>query len=987
MTLLDDCSPLARRFAAVLARTTPDRSKLPLEVYGAAFSEAEPSLATSPERRARLAAVLEELVEGGLLRSSRRSDMSQRPELPAFVTMLDRTRDTPVGREAAAYPWRPELAWAARLPMRRSEFDALRAIQAFLRERARSAPVVPVGERSLELFADEKRLDKLRQNRRLFAPGRLSLDLLRCRAFSPPFSYRRVGNGPVALVLENVATYRSVLAAVPPDTPVGVVVFGGGGNFAAAVGYFVELANEGSLTQVREIRYFGDLDRRGLEIPASAHALASTLGLPPVQPAVALWAMLLRLGKPVDDQAVPAGVADRLVGWLTPPLRDAARRTLVEGHRLAQEAVGTEALLRDPTWTSWAGLGPPGVLEQSARPIDIRTRSITGEDALIFDDRGTSDAPDTLAEASSWIAARDTRNWTLDDPLLDWLDRHGLEAGCVPDDARPGYDSRSDFRRFVMEKSAAFKAALVRLLATRADVLVVGDGAGKHAGSLQHSRETVRALRTGVSIVCDGVLRNPQRRTYGAIDLLVRSDRLAHWFPEALSWEEATTGAPGLGLQGFHYRPVSITLQASSVTSDGHLSDAIDHLPAATELWILIEALLRVQGLAVPGYILGRTWQRGEARGEGCLERLARVDLDHVLERRGLSLEGFASRALEWIQRLRREGSSWRVLPEPSVPELYPHARNTDDAPWRGVKRELALALCELTLLPGVDPEKRRRAQALGLRRWDDDGATAARLGVTGEDHARLTDSVVEANRLAVPALLPARIGRVDPSWRQPGRVEFFVDFETVSNLDDDFAALPHLGGQALIAQIGCGRWSDDGKWTFAQWTVEALTPAEERRVVREWLDHVSTVLRELGCAIEEARLCHWSTAEPASLTTAYNAARTRHPDMQWPERLPWFDVLDRVVRGEPVTVTGAFNFGLKSIARAMHAAGWLEVAWADGPADGLGAMVAIWRAAREAASAGSRLSLHPLMQEVARYNAIDCRAMAEVLRWLRRHR
>src|SRR5206468_7030643 len=142
---------------------------------------------------------------------------------------------------------------------------------------------------SLELFRDEKRLDTLRRNRRLFAPGRLSLEVLRARLYAPPFAYRRVGQGRVALVLENVATYHSALGAVPADGPVGLVIFGAGGNFSASVCYLAELATEGPAAWIREIRYFGDLDRRGLEIPIAADAAAREAGLPAVRPAVGLW--------------------------------------------------------------------------------------------------------------------------------------------------------------------------------------------------------------------------------------------------------------------------------------------------------------------------------------------------------------------------------------------------------------------------------------------------------------------------------------------------------------------------------------------------------------------------------------------------------------------------------------------------------------------------------------------------------------------------
>jgi hypothetical protein len=71
----------------------------------------------------------------------------------------------------------------------------------------------------------------------------------------------------------------------------------------------------------------------------------------------------------------------------------------------------------------------------------------------------------------------------------------------------------------------------------------------------------------------------------------------------------------------------------------------------------------------------------------------------------------------------------------------------------------------------------------------------------------------------------------------------------------------------------------------------------------------------------------------------------------------PWFDVLERVFSAEPVAVTGAFNFGLKSIAKAMHAAGFISATMGSGRTDGLGAMVAA--AARETATHGMPLSAH----------------------------
>ena len=114
-----------------------------------------------------------------------------------------------------------------------------------------------------------------------------------------------------------------------------------------------------------------------------------------------------------------------------------------------------------------------------------------------------------------------------------------------------------------------------------------------------------------------------------------------------------------------------------------------------------------------------------------------------------------------------------------------------------------------------------------------------------------------------------------------------------------------------------------------------------------------------------------------------HDAARVRHPQNEWP-LLPWFDLLGEVVKKAPMTVTGAFNFGLKAIAKAMHEQGLIGTSWGDGPADGMGAMVAAWRVDESMDGSGGILLDDPLMVEVADDNRVDCQVMAEILQWLR---
>jgi hypothetical protein len=960
-----------------------------------AIDAVEPGLATAPWKRERVGELLAELAAAGFLELSRtRFDRSEAPPLPAFVRLVARRAPGRIVAAAAGYPWRPELAWAASEPLLEREFEQLKAVQAFLRDGGANRRVVPAPERSLELFGHEKALDEELRPSRLWGDGRLSYDLIRCRPAATPLPHRVVGPGTWLLVVENAAAFDSIAATIPDGSPIGIVAWGGGGLFRSTVEWVAELPVITARKEIAAIRYFGDLDVEGLRIPIAASASAERAGLLPVRPAVGLYARLLAVGRPQPTTPVLPETAAELTAWLGPTLASAATALLVSGHRLAQEAVGLDRLVDNALWATPAGLGPgrtgtPIVVAPVAtpKPLQKAVAAPSGDLALTRDNEEREVVPTTEAEWADWVPAARTHNWVLGDPLLDWLYAHGAERGLARDDKRPGYDPRTDFQRFVREKGIAFEAGVLRLLERRVPVHVVARAQGD-GRSLEKARETLEALRQGVPVVAQAVLRNPASRTFGVADLLVRSDVLVTWFPELLSSEDATVGAPGLGHARFHYRAIDIKFHTFELAADGHVTGSADQLPYAVEVWIYADALARLQGYAPPAaYLLGRTWQRGDERGDGCLDRLARVDVDRWLANREMSLADLASHACAWIRRLRAEGHEWHVFPEPSVSELYPHARNHEDAPWHTAKREIAERLGELTLLPAMNPERRVLTHAAGYRRWTDPGVSAAALGVTSAAYASRIDAILEANRQAAPTVIPRRITRADPMWREIKPVEFFVDFETVSNLDDDFVRLPVVGGEPQIVQVGCGHLDSAGCWRFAQLTADVLDVGEERRIVDAWIGHMGDVCQAAGVTLADARIYHWSPAEPVNLESAYNAARTRHPDADWPAEIPWFDVLQRIIRAEPVAVTEAFNFGLKAIAKAMYDAGFIQTTWKDGPTDGLGAMIATWSAAREAVARGLPLSQHELMVEVGHYNEVDCRVIAEILEWLRAHR
>lgn len=612
-----------------------------------------------------------------------------------------------------------------------------------------------------------------------------------------------------------------------------------------------------------------------------------------------------------------------------------------------------------------------------------------GLSAAFHRDDGTRDEAGVDSAWPDWVAASKTYNFCADDPLIDWLDAHGRAHGFVSDSERESYDERTDFRKFIFARGAEFEQVVCAYLGGRHHLVNIRS-TPEDTRSRAAVEATWDAMCQRVEIIAQGVLWNPENRTYGAPDLLVRSDVLRRLFPADISEESACVPAGDLSLGACHYRVVDIKFTTLDLLKDSHAGS--DHLKYMVQLWLYNEALGRMQGFTPPAsFLLGRRWKTSKERGLSAVERLARVDHARELKGYGTDLRGYALSACDWVRRVRSTGAEWSVLPAPSVEELWPNLRRNEDQPWHLAKREIAHALEDLTVLPRVTPDKRAAAIASGISRWTDHRCSAASLGVTGEKNPVILDAVIHANLSSVdgPVVFPARVGANESLWREPVVPEFYVDFETVSDLDDDFSRFPEPNGEPMIFMIGCGHLSgpaDNRVWNFRVFTARSLALAEERRIIQEWLGHMAQVTAECGAGLDRARLFHWSPAETSSLTDAYNAAHVRQGRPDWP-LLPWCDLLNRVVKEEPVTVRGAFGFGLKAVAKAMHAHGLIQTVWSDGPADGLGAMVGAWWCHREAKTRGVSLSDLDLMNEIASYNEVDCLVMADVLSFLRQHR
>ena len=115
---------------------------------------------------------------------------------------------------------------------------------------------------------------------------------------------------------------------------------------------------------------------------------------------------------------------------------------------------------------------------------------------------GTEVIPSTDSDWDDWVSASSTRNHVLDDPLLDWLNRHGEAQGFKRDD-QATFDERTDFLTFIFRKGAEFESAVVEHLSTLTDVHTVAGSEGGYGArrDLAVAQATFDAMHRGEPII------------------------------------------------------------------------------------------------------------------------------------------------------------------------------------------------------------------------------------------------------------------------------------------------------------------------------------------------------------------------------------------------------------------------------------------------------------------------------------------------------
>lgn len=297
--------------------------------------DTHPEQLQHPERDALLLVALKELEAKGDLALPARGSFEQlgNPPMPKFVTLLDQS-EVQSSEDWSRISWLPELGFWTNLTT--SELVTAKAINEWLLRRRGKFLRVPLRERSLEIFGDEKYLDLRVRDHALFS-GRLPLATIGAFVVPHPLPYRATNAaGQPILVVENHHTYWSLAEWNTHVRRYAAVVYGAGKAFCSSGPALEEAIRE---CHAEGVQYFGDIDPAGVSIPLRFNQKNSFS----VQPAINLYQLTLSLGKKRTPVARLNDDTELVQQWLK-ELSDQICDLWSSGFWVPQESLGTEQL-------------------------------------------------------------------------------------------------------------------------------------------------------------------------------------------------------------------------------------------------------------------------------------------------------------------------------------------------------------------------------------------------------------------------------------------------------------------------------------------------------------------------------------------------------------------------------------------------------------------------------------------------------------------
>lgn len=594
------------------------------------------------------------------------------------------------------------------------------------------------------------------------------------------------------------------------------------------------------------------------------------------------------------------------------------------------------------------------IIRRSARNIAIKNK----KDVLL-----------STEPVETWVSPSSLRNYLLKDSLLDYFEMFynsplfpvELKCGKIATQkgntqtTLPRTSSQNTYMSSLMADGIEYEKNIVNIIKEKWSNKFIEITGNTFEEKLENTK---KAFKDQVPIIYQGYLVDEVEKIRGFPDLMIRSDFINNIFNEAPLpiLDEITESAPRISLKNCHYIIVDIKNSGLHFKTNGETLLNSGSIPAYKgQLYAYTYMLGKIQGYE-PKYAF--------IIGTNGFEKAGTIDYSD--DDSSYKKETFD--AVRWLRRLSEEGKEWKLLPKPSVKELYPNMC-INDPKWAEVKTLYAQKLHEITMLWYCGIKHRELAHSKGIYGWNDSKLNSELMNFK-DKKAQIINKMITVNRNGNEVFTPSTITNNLKNWQNTDCKfkEYFFDIET-------------MNPDSTVFLIGIG-WFDDNlpkSWMYKSFILKDLN--SEEALLADFFEFINYLQNG-----NQIRIYHWTAAECTFLQTAINRLNKSKRDsfnkkfQQLKELL--FDMKD-IFTEEPIIIKGCFGFGLKEIAKKLFENKMIKVCW-DETSECFDGVAAMTLAQKCYMTTKNSVMTNETFKKIVNYNEIDCHVLGEILQLLK---
>lgn len=412
------------------------------------------------------------------------------------------------------------------------------------------------------------------------------------------------------------------------------------------------------------------------------------------------------------------------------------------------------------------------------------------------------------------------------------------------------------------------------------------------------------------------------------------------------------------------------------------------------------------------GFIMGKKYKFVQNKIQiikNSFDTLGIINFDKE-KNKGNDLNLITNSGIQWLDYLKKNWKDFTINPI-NKNELYPNMTNVYNKNWSGIKKKIAEANKEITLLWSCGLTNREKAWKQKIKSYADPKLTPEILGFDKSNSKyNIIDKMLkllhdEENNF----ILDSRNNLMD--WQNKYQWEFFVDFETynyddiiwddvndwdniyngcqkiymcgISWIDSETSKLVHKSFVIKYSNNFSNLKKEFEKSTNTnsmdvQWSdyIECVDELDLIKQIKNFINSFKPI--DMDCAeyFTNTRLIHWSGAEPI----LYNKKITEYGLDLNEYKLNWYDLLNVFKHSEyPIILKECFGFGLKVIVKKLNQYKQIDIVWPELDDGFLSSLIA------RDIYLNNMDDSDKQMLGIIHYNWIDCKATWEVLEWMRK--